>query len=284
MHPFKKNPPIWNDEDMLDELNNFISLYKSRPIKNNNHGMKFPHMFAVFFILKKLKPTFIIESGVYRGQSTWLIEKTLPDAQILSIDIDLDQREYISDKVKYSNLDFKYHDFSKIPADTLVFFDDHQPHLDRVKQSKFFGIKNIIFEDNYPPGYGDFPTLRYAYANKDFNHTLTFLNIVKTTYLLLVQFIKKIVNNSYLISLDQINSRLRDRRSNSNDFKNLDKNIETYYEFPPINEFEKTFLGIDTKKKEFETEKPFLKILNSDILEFKDELNFYNYITYIKLK
>jgi len=64
----------------------------------------------------------------------------------------------------------------------------------------------------------------------------------------------------------------------------LDKNIETYYEFPPINEFEKTFLGIDTKKEEFKTEKPFLKILDSDILEFKDELNFYNYITYIKLK
>jgi hypothetical protein len=284
MLTFKKNPPTWSDEDMLDELNNFIPLYKNRPIKNNSHGMKFPHMFAVFFILKKLKPNFIIESGVYRGQSTWLIEKTLPDAQILSIDIDLSKREYISDKVEYSNLDFKYHDFSIVPSNTLVFFDDHQPHMDRIKQSKFFGIKNIIFEDNYPPGFGDFPTLRYVYSNKDFNHTLTFLNIIKTTYLLLTQFFKKITNNNYLISLDQINSRLRDRRSNINDFKNLDKNIETYYEFPPIYEFEKTFLGIDTKKKEFKTEKPFLKILNSDILEFKNELNFYNYITYIKLK
>jgi len=284
MFPFKKNPPDWSKEVMIDELNIFISLYKNRPIKNNSHGMRFPHMFAVFFILRKLKPNLVIESGVYRGQSTWLIEKALPDAEILSIDINLNQREYISSNAKYSNLDFKYQDFSKIPDNTLVFFDDHQPHLDRIKQSKFFGIKDIILEDNYPPGYGDFPTIKYTYSNKDFNHALTFLNIVKTTYLLFAQFIKKIIRNNYLISLDQINSRLRDCRSNSNDFNNLDKNIETYYEFPPINEFEKTFLGIDTKKEEFKTEKPFLKILDSDILEFKDELNFYNYITYIKLK
>ena len=284
MSVFKKNPPNWSNQVMLDELNIFTSLYKSRPIKNNSHGMKFPHMFAVFFILRKLKPNLVIESGVYKGQSTWLIEKALPDAEILSNDLNLNQREYISNKAKYSNLDFKYHDFSKIPEDTLVFFDDHQPHLDRIRQTKFFGIKNIILEDNYPPGYGDFPTVKYTYSNKNFYHALTFLNIIKTTYLLFAQFIKKIINKNHLISLDEINSRLRDHRSSSSDFNNLDKNIETYYEFPPINDFEKSFLGIDTNKKEFKTEKPLLKILINDILEFKDELNYYNYITYIKLK
>ena len=284
MSLFKKNPPNWSDQIMLDDLNIFTSLYKSRPIKNNRHGMKFPHMFAVFFMLRKLKPNLVIESGVYKGQSTWLIEKALPDAEILSIDLDLNQREYISNKAKYSNLDFKYHDFSKIPEDTLVFFDDHQPHLDRIRQANFFGIKNIILEDNYPPGYGDFPTVKYTYSNINFYHELTFPNIVKTTYLLFTQFLKKIINKNHLISLDEINSRLRDHRSSSSDFNNLDKNIETYYEFPPINEFEKSFLGIDTNKKEFKTERPLLKILNNDILEFKDELNYYNYITYIKLK
>ena len=284
MSPFKKNPLLLNDTDIRSELSFFASIYKNRPIKDNKHGMKFPHMFAFFFLLKKLKPDFVVESGVFRGQSTWLIEQALPNTKILSIDINLDQRKYISSRAVYSNLDFKYHDFSKIPSNTLAFFDDHQPHLDRIKQSKFFGIKNIIFEDNYPPGYGDFPTLKYIYSNKNFNHSLTFLNIIKTSYLLFAQFIKKLINKNYLITLDQINSRLRDQKANLNDFNNLEKNIETYYEFPPINKFKKTFLGIDVEKEGFETEEPLLKVLNNNILEFKDELDYYNYITYIKLK
>ena len=110
----KNTPDDFNKDNILKHLDEFIQLYKERPIKNNGGGMKFPHMLGFYFLLKTLKPEFVVESGIFKGQSTWLIEKTLPNAQILSIDIDLDQREYISDKVKYSNLDFKYHDFSKM--------------------------------------------------------------------------------------------------------------------------------------------------------------------------
>ena len=60
-------------------------------------------MFATFFILKKLNPSFVIESGVFRGQSTWLIENALPNSEILSIDIDLSKRKYISNYKKWSS-------------------------------------------------------------------------------------------------------------------------------------------------------------------------------------
>ena len=60
--------------------------------------MIFSHMFATYFILRKINPPFVMESGVFKSQSTWLIEKTLPNTKILSIDIDLNQREYISKK------------------------------------------------------------------------------------------------------------------------------------------------------------------------------------------
>lgn len=284
MFPYKKNPPSWNKENILEELKLFIELYKNRPIKTNIHGMMFPHMFAVFFILRKLKPEFIIESGVYKGQSTWLIEKTLPQTEILSIDINLKQRSYISKKAEYSNIDFKYHDFSNIPQNTLVFFDDHQSHIDRLKEAKFFNIKHIIFEDNYPMGRGDFLTFRHIYSKTGFNHYLGALNIVKTTYLLLNQFFKKKINKNYFISLDEINSRLRDRRPNIHDFNNIEKNIESYYEFPPIIKLDKTRWGDDTSNSPFKTEKPLFETITSDMENFKDELKFYNYITYINLK
>ena len=283
MHPYKKNPPNWDKDEILNEMETFIPIYKTRPIKENYHGMMFPHMFATFFILRKLKPEFVIESGVYKGQSTWLIEKSVPDAKILSIDIDLKQRLYISNKARYSNVDFKYHDFSNIPDNTIVFFDDHQSHLDRIKESKFFNIKHIILEDNYPALCGDFLTMRHIYSNKGFSHPLSFKNIVKTTYLLFNSFFKKKFKNNYYISLDEINSRLRDRKPNPNDFNNINKIIETYYEFPPIIDIKHNW-GYDTKKELYKTEKPLIEFDKLDLDEFKNELQTYNYITYLKLK
>jgi len=148
---FEKSNPNWSDSDILSELDNFTVLYEKRPIKNNKGGMLFQQMFSFFFLLKKLKPQLIVESGVYKGQSTWLIENTLPNSEIISLDIDLNQREFISKKAIYSSKDFRFHDFSNIPENTLVFFDDHVNHIERIIESKFFNIKHIVLEDNYSP-------------------------------------------------------------------------------------------------------------------------------------
>ena len=101
-----KNIPHWV-ENSKDLLNDFISLYEKRPVKNNKGGMLFTHMFYFYLMLKNLKPELVIESGVYKGQSTWLIESTLPNSKIISIDINLNSREYISKKAEYRSLDFK---------------------------------------------------------------------------------------------------------------------------------------------------------------------------------
>ena len=129
--------------------------------------MLFTHMFYFYLILKNLKPELIIESGVFKGQSTWLIENTLPNSDIISIDIDLKKREYISKKAEYRTIDFKFNEFKNIPTNSLVFFDDHVNHVDRIKQSNFFGIKNIVLEDNYSSYDGDFQTLKQISNDKN---------------------------------------------------------------------------------------------------------------------
>ena len=53
------------------------------------------HICLVYIFLNKIKPKFVVESGIYKGQTTWLIEKTLPKAKILAIDINLESRTYI---------------------------------------------------------------------------------------------------------------------------------------------------------------------------------------------
>jgi len=271
MKYFSKNVPDWQIGEYIKELKIFKEIYKQRPIKFNNHGMMFPHMFATYFILKKVNPSFIIESGVFKGQSTWLIEKTIPNAKILSIDIDLSQREYISKKVEYSDKDFKYHNFSNIPSDTLVFFDDHVNHYERLKQAKFFNIKNIILEDNYNESSGDFYTLKHAYQNVGFNHKYKKLSHFKTFYMFLAEILKKIFLKDYYFQNDKILFRLRDHKKNENDFKNIEKNIETYFEFPPL-------------YKHNENSTP--PILTNNEIKFEisnKELLNYNCITFVKL-
>ena len=271
MKYFSKNIPNWQIEEYVEELKIFKEIYKQRPIEFNNHGMLFPHMFATYFILKKVNPSFVIESGVFKGQSTWLIEKTLPNAEILAIDIDLNQRKYISKKAKYSDKDFKYQNFSNIPYDTLVFFDDHVNHYERLNQAKFFNIKNIIFEDNYNIGNGDFYTLKHAYQNVGFNHKPKYISHIKTFYIFLIETLKKIFFKDYYFSNDKILFRLRDYKKNENDFKNIEKNIKTYFEFPPI-----------YKHNEDSTD-PILKNYKLDFEISKKELLSYNYITFVKL-
>jgi hypothetical protein len=261
MDIYSKNPPKWNKEDILEQLEKFKIIYEQRPIKDNIHGMRFQHMFATYFILKKINPSFVIESGVFRGQSTWLIENTLPNSKILSIDIDLAQRVYISEKAEYSNIDFKEHDFSNLPEDALVFFDDHVNHYERLKQAKFFNIKRIILEDNYTDETkGDFYTINHAIRNGGFNHNYTKWSLLKTFLIFLNEFIKKLFLRNYYFKLDKINSRIRDCQPNINDFKNIEKSLKSYYEFPNLN-----------------------NITNLKLKLSKIELESYNRLTYIEL-
>ena len=272
----EKNIPNWLDKK-LNFLNDFSSLYKTRPIKNNKGGMLFTHMFYFYLILKNLKPELVIESGVYKGQSTWLIENTLPNSKIISIDIDLNQREYISKKAEYRSLDFKFNEFKDISNNTLVFFDDHVNHIERIKQSNFFGIKNIILEDNYSEQEGDFQTLKQVTHNFDFNHKPGFLSLAKTYFKFTNIIIKKIFSSEYNSNIDlyHINQRIRDGYQNEKTLNYLNNLIETYYEFPPL-------INENGNKKKIKS--PLFNKIPEDIIAYSDQLYDYNYITYIRLK
>lgn len=256
------------------ELKNFLKIYKKRPIKDNKGGCQINHAFALYCILKKLKPKVVIESGVYKGQTTWIIEKALPNAKLICIDINLSQRKYISKKAIYSNVDFKFHDFSKIPSDSVVFFDDHVNHLNRIKEANFFKIKNIILEDNYNYKNGDFQTIKQLFENHKFVHNESFFSYFKTFFLFLNIIIKKMISSKYNAynDLNSINGRIRDFYFNKNYLNNIKKNINTYFEFPPL---------IKIKMK---TKKPLLKKTDTKLKKFFAELKSYNYITLIKLK
>tara|TARA_B100000963_G_scaffold186448_1_gene162102 strand:- start:27185 stop:27976 length:792 start_codon:yes stop_codon:yes gene_type:complete len=247
-------------------LDDFLKLYKKRPIKNNKKGMLFQHMFFTYLILKKVNPSKVIESGIFRGQSTWLIKKTLPNAKLIAIDIDLNQRKFIDNSVEYLSSDFSEINFNDT-NNTLLFLDDHVNHYERIRDAYFCGIKNIILEDNYMPldKKTDFYTLNHILNKSDFIHKPGILSLFKTYLNFNKILLKKIFVKDYNSNKDlaNMNYRIRDVKYNINHHENLKKIINFYFIFPKLN----------------------LNILkNEDKKDYNNEFSTYNYLTFLKLK
>lgn len=273
--------PPWTENDIRNHLEEFQDVYDSRPIKDNSGGMKSPHMFAVWFIAKHLNPDLIVESGIFKGQSTWLLEIACPQARIVSIDLDLSLREYISKNVEYSDRDFSEHDWSDIPRKSLVFFDDHQNALKRVQQCAWYGFRNIIFEDNYPAKQGDCYSLKKVWAGSGFGpiESTASKNALVTK---ITKKITKTIGCSDLLGMPEYQSKRI--LPNEHDAKVLRKWLEVYYEFPPIFKREVTRWGDSWNEEDYPSPPPILDSSEKEQFNtFFQEAAFYTWICYIRL-
>jgi len=151
--------------ELIDSLDLFREIYETRPIRDNSGGMGLDHSWATWHLLTMLQPKLIIESGVWRGHSTWLLEKACPNASILCFEPNIERIEYKSKKAEYFSHDFSQHDWKEYKTGLgLCFFDDHQNSYSRLMQMKWFGFSRAIFEDNPYPGDGDFYSINHILA------------------------------------------------------------------------------------------------------------------------
>lgn len=256
----------WSEEEMKAAIPEFLKLYAAKPLKNNDGGMNAPHMFATWFMLRKLNPSVVIESGVWKGQGTWLIEQTLPQAKIYSIDINLAKREYVSPRVTYYSDDFSTIDWSMISdkKDVVLFFDDHQNELERIKQGAAFGFEHFIFEDNYPAKQGDCYSLKKAFQEAGFRPVYKSL-LTKITHLF-----KK---GPAAIE------------PNKEDAVYLQQALATYYEFPPVFTNDTTRWGDAWTEEDYPTPAPLYTQVEQPHLQlFKKEATDYTWICYARVK
>lgn len=243
---------LWDYMDVGSLMDEFLLLYSQRPIKNNKGGMLSTHLFWTWYVLKKLNPKYIIESGVFKGQGTWIMSEACPEAKIFSIDPMLSKREYINEKVTYFSEDFSLIDWTTKGinfADTLCFFDDHQNAYIRLQQMKWMGFKMAMFEDNYPVSQGD------CYS------------------------CKKILSGCGLVVKGTVQIP-----ANTVDVCYFRKNIKTYTTLPPLFKNDKTRWG-DLWNDMYPTPAPVFR--DKDIEKYKiikDEAYSYTWICYIELK
>jgi len=155
---------------MRDSFDEFMVLYEQRPLRDNQGGMGIPHMFLSWFALKKLQPKMIVESGVWLGQGTWFFEQVCPNATLFCIEPEYDRIHYKSPKATYYQKDFSEIYWGNLPKeDTLLFFDDHQNSLRRIKMAHEYGFRHLMFEDNYPAQKGDCYSPKKIFANAGYS-------------------------------------------------------------------------------------------------------------------
>ena len=217
-------------EEVNSLLKSFLKVWESAQhlTQNDYGGMSIVDRFYIWYTIKKLRPKLIVESGVWRGIGTYFIENAAPEAKIISLDINLNFRHYVSEKVEYVQSDFYHIDWSIYAGieNSLVIFDDHQDCVRRLQEAHFFGFNRFVFQDNYADIVGhraDALSIKQAFSCYQFNfyENVKFPEPQGVEYSMNF-YVNKMIQR-YLNTPVSIGIR--------NGLKRL---IKTYYEYPPI--------------------------------------------------
>jgi hypothetical protein len=126
---------------LLNSIQHYEEIFRNSKISDLNGGMGFNNGLFFYVIISHFQPKKILESGVWRGYSTFLIDEATPnESKIFCFDINLSKREFLSKKASYFESDLTFVsevDFSKID---FALFDDHVSIYDRLK----FCLENKI--------------------------------------------------------------------------------------------------------------------------------------------
>ena len=127
----------------------FWTLIPSAPVRQRRGGSGFNGALQLFVAMRALAPDRVIESGVFRGLTTWIIRQACPEAAIHCHDPDLSGLQYRDARARYSQQDWSSADWSGIdPGATVAFFDDHVSQARRVIEARERGIARLLFDDD----------------------------------------------------------------------------------------------------------------------------------------
>ncbi len=131
----------------------FYGLYPSRPVTDNKGGSGFNDSLWLFVLARLIAPKHILESGVHKGHGTWVLRRACPEADIVSCDITLKNLIYHDENARYFECDWTDPRVELSTWDrsrSLIFFDDHISHAQRVREAKVRGFRLSLFDDNLP--------------------------------------------------------------------------------------------------------------------------------------
>lgn len=138
-------------EEVLGITRDFFGLYPERPVPSNSGGSGFGNLFWLYLMGRLRQPDLIVESGVWQGQSSWILRRACPMAEFHAFDIDLSRLVYRDESIEFHEHDWAQFDFGDVrDRNTLVFFDDHVDQMRRLEESRERGFRTLLVDDNLP--------------------------------------------------------------------------------------------------------------------------------------
>ena len=141
---------------------------------NKTGGFGYNNAIFLFLFCKKINPEIIWESGVFKGFTTLIIDKsTNSNSRIFCHDVSFKNINYKSKKATYLEEDIETN-FNPVLAKkkSIFFFDDHVSHLKRFKFIVKNNIKYNLFDDD----------VSITSIISDGEPPLPSLNIIKNNY------------------------------------------------------------------------------------------------------
>ena len=160
----------FNKSNLLKNIERYEKLFRTVKISDLSGGMGFNNGLFLYLLICHFNPKIILESGIWRGYSTFLIDDaTVNNAKIFCFDINLNNREFYSKKASYFENDLSLVNEIDFNTVDLAFFDDHVSIYDRLKLCLKNKIEIVIVDDDvsltqvHSDGWPPIPTASMIY-------------------------------------------------------------------------------------------------------------------------
>lgn len=154
VHAFFRTTETFRDaqvDSIAKHIAEFRKIYLKSPITMNFYGANFPSGVNLFLIARHLAPRVIVESGVYKGQSSYFLASACPKAEIHAFDPNLGELRHRAPGVKYHDHDWMSMEVACDPVgEGFCFFDDHVNQAKRVIQAHARGFRHMLVDDSWP--------------------------------------------------------------------------------------------------------------------------------------
>lgn len=143
--------PLPEGQDLENIFDRFAETYARRPLRDNAGGTMFNSSFWLFAVTAMLQPSLIVESGTFRGHSSWMMAEASPETRVVTFDVMRDR-----DRIRHARVEARLGDwasdpeFDALPPDTLLYFDDHISHRRRLEQAVERGGRLALLDDDVP--------------------------------------------------------------------------------------------------------------------------------------
>jgi len=156
-----------------EDICKYDAIFRAWPHKDLRGGTGYNNGLLLFCFTRAVQPDVFLESGVYRGMSTYFLDGATKESTALAcFDLKPELKLFQSPKATYYDQDISDADLKYTGATTLAFFDDHQPQYDRLLYASENQIRYLAFDDDVPAllchadGWPPIPTVAMVWNEK----------------------------------------------------------------------------------------------------------------------